>query len=684
MSEAFAASDLVRAIGFALLDFVWQGAAIGVVTALLLVVLRRATAQWRYGVACFGLAMMAIAPVATTAAYLRETAGDARSTSTAASDVRGPGAIQTPGQEGMTAAGPDARPAFLSVQWLEPRLPFVVLIWTSGVAVLALHLLCGWFGLRRIRAQAIALGVERWPAVVRHTARRLGLTRLRLFVSSRVAVPAVIGFFRPAIVVPASALAGLTPAHLDAILLHELAHIRRGDYLVNVVQCVVEILLFYHPAVWWVSTQIRREREHCCDDVASSLCVDRLTYARALTSLEELRMRTPRLAVGADGGELLNRIRRLIAPQSVTGPRVSGGLAMGVVLTIALLALNAHVGGSSVAAPPSAVPVVQSPTTVRPVAPDEASQPVRPRPAEPRVIPAVRPAPARRVQTPMVAAPEQNPPPRDQAQGGIGNLSGVVRDQTGGVIPGAQVAVTSAAPSVSHTVRTNARGEFDVADLGSGAYELSVSLPGFRTARNVIQVRGGQTVTVIVRLDIGSVAEAVTVRSPSTDARAAAPTRQPAANPQTVSDYFDAAKILYEQGRIAEAAGTTTRALELLRAAQPEVPIEVTPEPVHAAAGTGPTAPVRVGGHVKEPRKLRHVPPIYPADAAAAGIEGVVVLEAVIAKDGFVKDLTVLKSVPMLDEAALGAVRLWQFSPTLLNGVPIEVAMTVTVHFTAR
>jgi TonB family protein len=175
--------------------------------------------------------------------------------------------------------------------------------------------------------------------------------------------------------------------------------------------------------------------------------------------------------------------------------------------------------------------------------------------------------------------------------------------------------------------------------------------------------------------------ETVTVNSASVNGRAAAAMRQPPPNPQTAEDYFDAAKILYAQGRFDEAVAMNTRAVALLRAATPEIAPPMIPD---TAAGAGQTTVVRVGGSIKEPRKIRHVPPIYPADAAAAGVEGVVVLEAILAKDGTVKNLTVLRSVPMLDEASLTAVRLWGFTPTLLNGVPVEIVMTVTIHFSAR
>src|SRR6185369_12620027 len=134
------------------------------------------------------------------------------------------------------------------------------------------------------------------------------------------------GWMRPAILLPASTLSGLSVAQIEAILAHELAHIRRHDYIVNLLQCVIETLLFYHPAVWWVSRRVRDERELCCDDMAVQAVGDRVGYARALCELERLRAATPQLAMAANGGSLLTRIARLLGAPS-RNDRTAAGLA---------------------------------------------------------------------------------------------------------------------------------------------------------------------------------------------------------------------------------------------------------------------------------------------------------------------------------------------------------------------
>lgn len=347
---------------------------------------------------------------------------------------------------------------------------------------------------------------------------------------------------------------------------------------------------------------------------------------------------------------------------------------MSVVAAIALLVLNAQIGSSSRStAPQTMAPGVELATGGDAVTTDKASTMV-PQTVVRQTVPPARPAPVPRTVTtpPRVVALAESV---RQTQAGTGNLNGIVEDQQDGVVPGANVSVTQGG-TIVRTLHTDARGRFAVTDLPGGAYELTVSLPGFRNARYTVQVPSGQTLTIRVSLVLGSLAETVTVGAGYGAGR---PPRQVPANPQTADDYFAAARALYEQSLYEQASAMTSRALALLRAAMPE-PGSPVPETAVSAEG----GMVRVGGSIKVPKKINHVAPIYPADAAAAGVEGTVVLEAVLDKDGAVKDITVVRSVPRLDEAAANAVRMWVFTPTLLNNVPVEVAMTVTVNFTAR
>jgi uncharacterized protein (TIGR03435 family) len=149
----------------------------------------------------------------------------------------------------------------------------------------------------------------------------------------------VLGWLRPVLVLPIAALAALTPEQVEAILAHELAHVRRHDFVVNLLQTLVEIVLFYHPAVWWISRRIRIEREHCCDMVAVSLCDDPVAYCQALTDLESHRASRHVLALGATDGSLLERVRRVLGEpprrEAWSGRVSSAALIAGVLLVAA-------------------------------------------------------------------------------------------------------------------------------------------------------------------------------------------------------------------------------------------------------------------------------------------------------------------------------------------------------------
>ena len=302
---------LAQALGWALLHFLWQGALVGLVMALGLRLMRSRTAQARYGFACGGFLVMALMPALTFA--LQPRAGLA------------PGMIEVIRETGASLPSQGSGSLIHSAQVaVTPWLPWALGIWMVGVALLSLRMLGAWFWLQGLRDRQVAPAGAEWHLRLSTLQRRLGIHQtVELLKSAAVQVPLVIGWLRPVILVPASAFLGLSPEALEAVLAHELAHIRRHDYLVNLLQSIVEILLFYHPAVWWLSTQIRTERENCCDDVAVAYCGDALAYAKALAALEGLRepvlLRTE-LALAADGGSLMHRIQRLILPTLPPSP----------------------------------------------------------------------------------------------------------------------------------------------------------------------------------------------------------------------------------------------------------------------------------------------------------------------------------------------------------------------------
>jgi uncharacterized protein (TIGR03435 family) len=203
-------------------------------------------------------------------------------------------------------------------------LSWVVVFWMIGAAAFSLRLLSGWILAQRFRHRMVRAASLEWQRRLDRLKACISVTRpVSLLVSGLIEAPGSIGWFEPIVLVPAGALAGLPCAQMEALLLHELAHIRRHDYLVHILQRVVETVLFYHPGVWWVSSHMRTERELCCDDIAVSVTGDAVVYARALAEFDSARFIQPAI-VAANGGSVARRIARLLGQSSTSGLATSG------------------------------------------------------------------------------------------------------------------------------------------------------------------------------------------------------------------------------------------------------------------------------------------------------------------------------------------------------------------------
>ncbi|MDB5754480.1 MAG: peptidase, partial [Massilia sp.] len=292
------ATTLISSIGWTLLHFVWQGVLVGCVTALALIAMRNASPRQRYAVACAGLLLCLAWPA-------MELAGRLSGTSAGGASVLLVGRMKT------AAGGVDAG----LPGWLQAKLPLLVIAWAVGSAALALRLALGllWIG-RVAKRQA---SDPHWQARLSAMALAFGVTReVRLRIVDNLSSPITAGWWRPVVLLPASLVSGMPPDLLEALLAHEMGHVKRFDYLVNLGQNVVETLLFYHPAVWWISGRIRAEREQIADDVAASHLGEPRRLALALSELERLQFSHHHLAQGANGGDLMSRIKRLIRPDA--------------------------------------------------------------------------------------------------------------------------------------------------------------------------------------------------------------------------------------------------------------------------------------------------------------------------------------------------------------------------------
>jgi uncharacterized protein (TIGR03435 family) len=326
----------VQRLGWTLIHFLWQGLSIALVyAAARSIMARRSSPNARYLLACGALAAMIAAPLATWRLMQQPEADPG-----AAYHIRS--TPPAPTATGLTAATlPDSVRATVPTVQPAQFLAWIVMVWLAGAAAFWFRLAGGWVVAARMRSMLVRRAPPQWQEALRKLGAKLRLSRpVPLLVSALVEVPTVVGWVRPVVLIPVGALGGLPAEYLEALLLHELAHIRRHDYLVNMLQSVAEALLFYHPAVWWVSGHIRAERELCCDDVAVSVSGNALTYARALAHLESHRMSHLSAALAANGGSLADRIARLLGKPR---PIVRTGLGS-VVVTIALLLATAAYG----------------------------------------------------------------------------------------------------------------------------------------------------------------------------------------------------------------------------------------------------------------------------------------------------------------------------------------------------
>ena len=301
--QVLSSQSWIPQLAATLLHFLWEGALVAVIFAISRNFTGHRSARFRYALACTALAVMAMSPVVTfeiLGSPTVETGGLAPG---------GP-SISAPSTGTLWGASAGTTPVGT---WHGDLTTWIVLVWFAGLVVLSMRLFAGWLVASRMRLMLVRPVPAMWQRHLDGLSSRLRLSKsVRLLVSAMVRVPTVSGWLRPVVLIPVGMLTGFRPELVEALLAHELAHIRRHDYLINLLQGVAEAALFYHPAVWWISHHVREERERCCDDIAVGVCGDPLTYVRALTELESCRAEHLTPALAANGGSLSGRIARLL------------------------------------------------------------------------------------------------------------------------------------------------------------------------------------------------------------------------------------------------------------------------------------------------------------------------------------------------------------------------------------
>jgi len=345
MNAITLSGPVADALGWTLVHAVWQGFALVLPAAILLHVLRNRSSALRYRMGVTGLLSQVLTSVVTFSWLYKPAAAVSAVTMTGQ-------APQTLLVNWQTLPQTLSWPVQVQ-QFLAAHLSEFVLLYIIGVAVFVLRLAGGWLYLQRLSRTATIPASDRLDALVQslRTVMQLGpVARVRE--SARVAVPMVVGSLKPILLLPIGLVTNLSMAELEAVLAHELAHVKRHDYAVNLLQSVVEVLYFFHPALWWLSARVREEREHCCDDLAvQTIGGNGRILAQALAHVEEFRLSqltltqlaTPALAMALTSKRqlLLHRVRRVLGVP--TRPFVSNGSLAGLTLaTLLLLSVSVY------------------------------------------------------------------------------------------------------------------------------------------------------------------------------------------------------------------------------------------------------------------------------------------------------------------------------------------------------
>jgi bla regulator protein BlaR1 len=327
---------VAEALGWTLLHALWQGFALVMPAAVLLHLLRNKSSNLRYRVSAFTLLTQVVVSLATYVWYYQPVSALTRPTLMESLPVN----WQTIGRSLSHQPLPWHQQM---QQFLEIHLSQFVLVYLIGVALFGIRLAGGWIYLQRLSRTATPPSTPAWTKLANTLRSALAVRAVvQVRESARITVPMVVGVLKPVLLMPIGLATSLSMREVEAVLAHELAHIKRHDYAVNLLQSVVEVLYFFHPALWWLSARVREEREHCCDDLAViAIGGNGRMLAQALARVEEVRLvhtaQTPALAMAfaSKRQHLLHRVQRMLGVP--TRPFVSNNSLAGLTLATLLL-----------------------------------------------------------------------------------------------------------------------------------------------------------------------------------------------------------------------------------------------------------------------------------------------------------------------------------------------------------
>jgi beta-lactamase regulating signal transducer with metallopeptidase domain len=502
---------------------------------------------------------------------------------------------------------------------------WLLTIWVGGIVIGCGALVTGLLRLRRLAAGSEAISSGAWREIADETSRRYGVRRpVRILCSQHPTMLATWGVLKPVIILPAGAR-DWPMDRIHAVIRHELAHVRRGDWVVALTANVVRALYWFNPLLWAACRRLRHESERACDDLVLASGVSGADYATHLLAVARHSARhrhpwSPAIAI-AHRSMLEGRVRAMLNSRVNREPLTT--LTRAIIVAV-LVAVTMSIGTLSVSgetSAPAGADLRSAPPAVEPVISVEQA-------AGPREAPAASVA-----------------PPAAQRQPWAGTVEGVLYDQFGGLLPGAAVRLTHIASGSVQTGVTDRTGSFVFRGLASGDYELVTELPGFITVRNVVRAEQGQTTRRHITLPIGTLEETIHVTCSSSErvTSPTAPTRSASPGP------------------------AERQAVTVQRGTEPKMP--------------GSTFTGGIGGQIAAPRKIAHANPICPSTARPQST--VIRLTGRIGIDGLFSDLRDVSTDAHAEyvASALEAARQWVFTPILLNGAPIEANMSVTVTF---
>ncbi|WP_165835904.1 M56 family metallopeptidase [Marinifilum breve] len=308
--NSFSIYELIDALGWALLHSVWQIVIFGLITWVLFRFISKDNAKLRYGVASLALAFIFVSFAITFFHYLP------LSNNSNGSDL----SLSPELLLYLLNNSPETLNQFsFENLHIDQYFPIMVNIWIIGVCILSCHMTFNYLQTIKLRKHLTYPVSKQTQNIAEKLIQKINLKqKITILESGYVQTPSLVGYFKPVVLLPVSMLSGIPENQLEIIIAHELAHIKRHDYLFQFIQGIIELLFFYHPVVWWLSSVVNTEREHICDDLAVKVCGESLTLIKALNNMEAIRKKRFELVLGLSGKKdnLFNRVQRIVRPKT--------------------------------------------------------------------------------------------------------------------------------------------------------------------------------------------------------------------------------------------------------------------------------------------------------------------------------------------------------------------------------